>query len=82
MNYGGIGYFIGHEITHGFDNEGKKFDKNGHLVNWWANETNQAFENKAQCFVDQYSRFVVPEINLKVLLFINISIKFVLFNPL
>lgn len=66
MNYGGIGYIIGHEITHGFDDEGRQFDKNGNLVEWWQPKTKLAFDTKAQCIVDQYGNITVPEVGLKV----------------
>ncbi|RZC36911.1 endothelin-converting enzyme 1-like, partial [Asbolus verrucosus] len=64
MNYGGIGYVIGHEITHGFDDRGRQFDKNGNLVNWWQPKTKEAFDSKAQCIINQYGNITVPEINL------------------
>lgn len=66
MNYGGIGFVIGHEITHGFDDQGRQFDKNGNLVDWWAANTKSAFVKKAQCIIDQYSNYSVPELNLNV----------------
>lgn len=66
MNYGGIGYVIGHEITHGFDDEGRQFDKDGNLHDWWAPETESAFIKKAQCIIEQYGNYTVPEVNLTV----------------
>ncbi|KAJ8983666.1 hypothetical protein NQ317_003453 [Molorchus minor] len=54
MNYGAIGFVIGHEITHGFDDQGRQFDKNGNLEDWWQEETKKAFVEKAQCIIDQY----------------------------
>ncbi|KAG0329902.1 hypothetical protein BGZ99_010013 [Dissophora globulifera] len=57
VNYGGV--VAGHEITHGFDNEGHLFDSDGRLTNWWSNATSEAFYKKARCFVDQYSNFTV-----------------------
>ncbi|XP_038077853.1 membrane metallo-endopeptidase-like 1 [Patiria miniata] len=62
-NYGGIGVIIGHEITHGFDNHRRKYDKNGNRVSWWSQESIDNFIDKAQCIVDQYSKFVMPENN-------------------
>ncbi|XP_045472319.1 neprilysin-2-like isoform X1 [Harmonia axyridis] len=62
MNYGAIGFVIGHEITHGFDDQGRQFDKNGNLVDWWAPSTQKAFIEKAQCIIDQYGNYTVPEI--------------------
>ncbi|XP_050041864.2 neprilysin-1-like [Dermacentor andersoni] len=55
VNYGAIGTIIGHEMIHGFDNTGKKFDEDGRLRNWWSNSTQKQFEKKAECFVRQYS---------------------------
>ncbi|XP_033126571.1 endothelin-converting enzyme 1-like [Anneissia japonica] len=59
INYGGIGMVIGHELTHGFDNEGHEFDKYGNLFNWWANSSLEAFQKRSQCFIKQYSQFNV-----------------------
>lgn len=66
MNYGAIGSVIGHEITHGFDDTGRLFDKEGNLKDWWKAETRKAFLDKASCLINQYKAFVVPEINMKV----------------
>lgn len=66
MNYGGIGFVIGHEITHGFDDQGRQFDKNGNLVDWWAESTQKAFIKKAQCIIDQYSNYTDPATKLNV----------------
>lgn len=60
MNYGGIGYVIGHEITHGFDDQGSQYDADGNLRNWWADATRAAYLERAQCIIDQYGRFVEP----------------------
>ncbi|XP_011495889.1 PREDICTED: neprilysin-1-like [Ceratosolen solmsi marchali] len=68
LNYGAIGYIMGHEITHGFDDEGRQFDKNGNLFEWWEPETKEKYLQRAQCIVDQYSNYTVKEINLKLLL--------------
>ena len=64
LNYGSIGWVIGHEITHGFDNKGRQFDKDGNLVDWWDSETNDKYLKKADCLVKQYSSYSVPELNL------------------
>lgn len=63
LNYGGIGQVIGHEITHGFDDQGRQNDKNGNAIAWWTNATLEAFRVKAQCIVDQYDNIRVPEID-------------------
>ncbi len=59
VNYGGIGVVIGHEITHGFDDQGSKFDAHGNLLNWWQKEDLHKFEQATQCIVDQYSQYKV-----------------------
>ncbi|CAH1111368.1 unnamed protein product [Psylliodes chrysocephalus] len=64
MNYGAIGFVIGHEITHGFDDQGRQFDKNGNLVDWWQEITKKRFVEKAQCIIDQYANYSVPELGL------------------
>lgn len=65
MNYGAIGAIIGHEITHGFDDEGKQYDKEGNLINWWADETDTAFKKKALCIINQYGN-QITNIGIKV----------------
>lgn len=62
LNYGAMGMVIGHEITHGFDDQGRQYDGTGSLSPWWSDETIQAFSGKAQCFIDQYSNYSVPEL--------------------
>lgn len=59
LNYGGIGSVIGHEITHGFDDQGSQFDADGNLKTWWTPEDRSKFEALAQKIVDQYSSYVV-----------------------
>ena len=56
---GGIGAVIGHEITHGFDNKGSKFDHNGNLNDWWSEESAANFKEKTQYYQDEYSKFLV-----------------------
>ncbi|XP_047009364.1 neprilysin isoform X1 [Ictalurus punctatus] len=57
LNYGGIGMVIGHEITHGFDDNGRNFDKDGDLKDWWTSSSTQKFQELSKCIVDQYSSF-------------------------
>ncbi|KAJ6219511.1 hypothetical protein RDWZM_005323 [Blomia tropicalis] len=66
LNYGGIGVVIGHEITHGFDDRGRQFDKNGNMKQWWNNATIKRFRTRAQCIIDQYSSYVLEDINTNV----------------
>jgi len=58
VNYGAIGMVIGHELTHGFDDQGRKFDADGNFKNWWTAEDGKAFEDRASCTADEYSSFV------------------------
>jgi membrane metallo-endopeptidase-like protein 1 len=60
LNYGGMGAVIGHEITHGFDDQGSQFDKIGNLHNWWDAKTQSHFLNRTQCIIQQYSEYEVP----------------------
>lgn len=80
MNYGAIGFVIGHEITHGFDDQGRQFDKEGNLVDWWEAGTQKAFVKKAQCIIDQYGNYTVPEINMKVGILQMKRVKEAIFN--
>lgn len=59
VNYGGIGAVIGHEITHGFDDQGRKYDAEGNLQDWWTDEDGRNFEAQTQVLVDQYNNFFV-----------------------
>uniref|UniRef100_A0A8C6PG76 Membrane metalloendopeptidase like 1 n=1 Tax=Nothobranchius furzeri TaxID=105023 RepID=A0A8C6PG76_NOTFU len=58
LNFGGIGMVIGHEITHGFDDNGRNFDKDGNMLNWWSNYSAEHFKEQSQCMVQQYGDFV------------------------
>ncbi|VDM54266.1 unnamed protein product [Angiostrongylus costaricensis] len=66
LNYGGIGAVIGHEITHGFDDEGRQFDAVGNLRDWWDGEVQNKFKKRAQCIIDQYDKIEVPGTDLHV----------------
>ncbi|XP_036610533.1 neprilysin [Trichosurus vulpecula] len=57
LNYGGIGMVIGHEITHGFDDNGRNFNKDGDLIDWWTQESAKNFKEQSQCMVHQYGNF-------------------------
>jgi putative endopeptidase len=58
VNYGGIGVVIGHELTHGFDDQGRKYDAEGNLRDWWTAEDAKEFEQRADCTAKEYSSFV------------------------
>jgi endothelin-converting enzyme/putative endopeptidase len=59
VNYGGAGAVIGHELTHGFDDQGRKFDGQGNLRDWWTAADGKAYEERASCVADQYSGYTV-----------------------
>ncbi len=60
-NYGNTGGTIGHELTHGFDDEGRQFDAKGNLKDWWTKEDAENFTTRAQCIVDQYAKYTVVD---------------------
>jgi endothelin-converting enzyme/putative endopeptidase len=65
VNYGAVGVVIGHELTHGFDDQGRQFDAEGNLKNWWEKSDNDKFEKLADCFVNEYGGFSpVPGVEL------------------
>ncbi|KAF2358794.1 Peptidase M13 N-terminal domain [Trinorchestia longiramus] len=66
LNYGGIGVVIGHEISHGFDDGGRQFDKMGNLKQWWTKKDVLAFYARATCMLEQYGQFEVPELEMHV----------------
>ena len=59
INYGGIGAVIGHEITHGFDDEGSKYDASGNLKSWWTDADRKAFDERTSCVADQFGKYKV-----------------------
>ncbi len=61
VNYGHIGAVIGHELTHGFDDQGKKFDAKGNLSDWWTKEDTEKFEAKTGCLVKEYGKFIAVD---------------------
>lgn len=58
INYGGIGMVIGHELTHGFDDQGRQYDKDGNLKEWWSASDADKFKNLTAKVVDQYSKYI------------------------
>jgi len=60
-NYGAIGTIIGHEITHGFDDQGRQFDADGNLRDWWTPADAKAFEERAACIANQYSGYTAVD---------------------
>jgi endothelin-converting enzyme/putative endopeptidase len=61
VNFGGIGMVIGHELTHGFDDQGRKFDPQGNLRDWWTAQDGSEFEKRASCIADEYSNFIAVD---------------------
>eukprot|EP01130_Rhizamoeba_saxonica_P003888 TRINITY_DN160_c0_g3_i1.p1 TRINITY_DN160_c0_g3~~TRINITY_DN160_c0_g3_i1.p1 ORF type:complete len:668 (+),score=195.81 TRINITY_DN160_c0_g3_i1:46-2049(+) len=59
MNYGGIGMVMGHELSHGFDNQGRDYNGEGVLIDWWGKETSHKFDEKVKCVIDQYDKFEI-----------------------
>uniref|UniRef100_A0A4W3GSS2 Membrane metalloendopeptidase like 1 n=1 Tax=Callorhinchus milii TaxID=7868 RepID=A0A4W3GSS2_CALMI len=57
LNFGGIGMVIGHEITHGFDDNGRNFDKDGNMLDWWSNFSATHFKDQSRCMIHQYGNY-------------------------
>ncbi|VDP00663.1 unnamed protein product [Soboliphyme baturini] len=66
INYGAMGAVIGHEITHGFDDQGSQYDKDGNLKDWWTAEALERFRERTKCIIEQYNNYTVPEIGINV----------------
>ncbi len=65
-NYGGIGMVVGHELTHGFDDEGRQFDAKGNLIDWWSKSVGEEFDRRASCVEKQFDGYVaVGDTHLK-----------------
>jgi putative endopeptidase len=61
VNYGAIGMVMGHELTHGFDDQGRKFDDRGNLRDWWTPTVAEAFTQRAACLVEQYDGYIATD---------------------
>src|SRR5213595_2513518 len=65
-NYGDTGGTVGHELTHGFDDEGRQFDANGNLRDWWQKKDEEAFNKLAECIDEEYSSFQrIPGVHIR-----------------
>lgn len=64
LNFGGIGVVIGHELTHGFDDKGRLFDRNGSIHKWWTDAAIKGFDERARCIISQYSNYTVGEVGI------------------
>ncbi|XP_053996829.1 neprilysin-4-like isoform X2 [Hylaeus anthracinus] len=62
INYGAMGAIMGHELTHGFDDQGRRYDETGNLRQWWSAETLQHYLKKVECMIKQYSNYHLPEL--------------------
>jgi endothelin-converting enzyme len=58
-NFGAIGAVMGHELTHGFDDQGRQYDGTGKLTNWWTNASLENFQERSECMIEQYSKFQI-----------------------
>lgn len=67
MNFGAIGLVIGHEITHGLDDFGSRFDNDGNFADWWTAKTKENYMRKSGCIIMQYKNYTEPLTGLKVL---------------
>ena len=59
FNFGALGTFMAHELTHGFDERGRKYDANGNLRQWWGDSTVYRFKKRAECLVEQYANYSI-----------------------
>lgn len=66
MNYASVGFIIGHEISHAFDNVGRNYDKRGNIEDWWDPKTTEEFNSKFKCIIDQYGNYKVKEVGLNI----------------
>lgn len=64
MNYAAIGYVIGHELIHGFDDLGRLYDKDGNLNDWWDPKTKEAFNEKKKCIIEQFGNYTDKSTNM------------------
>ncbi|XP_031835165.1 neprilysin-11 isoform X2 [Nomia melanderi] len=62
INYGAMGAIMGHELTHGFDDQGRRYDEAGNVRQWWSEETLQHYQKKVECIIKQYGNYRVPEL--------------------
>ncbi|XP_033332700.1 neprilysin-11 isoform X2 [Megalopta genalis] len=63
INYGAMGAIMGHELTHGFDDQGRRYDGAGNLKQWWSEETLQHYQKKVECIIKQYGNYRFPELD-------------------
>jgi len=68
LNYGAIGAILGHELTHGFDPNGRFYDGDGNYRQWWTNETILEYSDRTKCFIDHYNTYYEVEASLVTIL--------------
>lgn len=66
MNYGSIGAIIGHEMSHGFDDQGRQYDKDGMLTPWWSKSSISEYKDKAQCYIDLFDTYKPREVDIHI----------------
>lgn len=66
LNYASLGFIAGHELTHGFDTQGREFDEYGNMMGWWSTETNEHYLQRVKCIMEQYANYTEPTTHLKV----------------
>ncbi|XP_072284421.1 phosphate-regulating neutral endopeptidase PHEX [Pyxicephalus adspersus] len=66
LSYGAIGVIVGHEFTHGFDSNGRKYDKDGNLHPWWTTESEERFKDRTKCIVEQYNNYYWKQAGMRV----------------
>jgi predicted metalloendopeptidase len=64
VNLGGMGVVVGHELTHGFDDQGAQYDADGNLKDWWQPQTEKLFKQRTQCVVNQYNNYEIAGVKL------------------
>ena len=65
LNFGGIGFSIGHELSHGFDDNGRKYDGDGNLEDWWGEEALAGFKEKTLCLENQFGNYTLYNTSVK-----------------
>ena len=66
MNYGAIGWALGHEISHGFDVMGSQYDASGNFVDWWKTKTKEKYLKKVKCIIEQYGNYTIRDVGSNV----------------
>jgi endothelin-converting enzyme len=70
----GMGTIMGHEITHGFDDQGREYDMDGNKVSLWTNESITAFHERKKCIIERYNKYTLTQVNRQVCFFLSFSL--------